>query len=156
MRRICIYLFLLAFFLWLFIGVGCYYANKLIKNYMNKNEMLVEQVKENEELAANNEEDANEEDSYLSNTDNNLAESELEENYPVAVTDNINATLSGAYYLRYINGEIVVYEKDMDTVYMNTGIDASHLSEDVLAKLQEGIWVGSEDELFSVLESYSS
>ena len=146
MKRISVYLFSLAFLSWLFVGVGCYFANKLINNYASKNELLMEQVKEKQNIEKSG-------DVYAGNR---VAKENQEENYPVSASDNINATLSNVFYLCYVNDEIVVYEQDKNTIYMNTGIDASHLSSESLKELKEGIWVESEEELFSLLESYSS
>ena len=156
MRRISIYLFSLAFLSWMFLGAGCYLANRLIKYYADKNEMIVEQVKEEKKLAQNDSSTKHDAYSKDSMEDVVMDDSAEEEYSQVSANDNINATMSGIYYLRYVNDEIVVYEQNMNTIYMNTGIDASHLSLDILEQLQEGIWVNSEDELFSLLESYSS
>ena len=58
--------------------------------------------------------------------------------------------------MKYENEKIVVYQKDGETVYEETDIDKSHLSEDVLKQLKEGIMVSDEEELYSLLESFSS
>ncbi len=60
------------------------------------------------------------------------------------------------YYLAIKNGEIVVYFNDRRTVYEYTGIKALSLQEDVRLSLLEGICVHDSEELFSLLESYSS
>lgn len=60
------------------------------------------------------------------------------------------------YYLAVHNGEIIVYYSDKRTIYENTGIDASYLSEHAQAELSVGKYVKDEEELYSLLESYSS
>lgn len=60
------------------------------------------------------------------------------------------------YYIAVKNGEIVVYHSDKKTVYEYTGISALTLGEEERLALMEGIRVKTEEELFSLLESYSS
>ncbi len=60
------------------------------------------------------------------------------------------------YYIAVKNGEIVVYYNDKETVYEYTGISAITLKEDERLALMEGIKVKTAEELFSLLESYSS
>ena len=60
------------------------------------------------------------------------------------------------YYLAIHNNEIIVYYSDKRTIYENTGIDASCLSEHAQTELSVGKYVKDEDELYSLLESYSS
>ena len=60
------------------------------------------------------------------------------------------------YYLIAIDGEVVVYYGDKKTVYEYTGIETDKLSKRELNKLKKGIEVKDENELFSILENYSS
>lgn len=60
------------------------------------------------------------------------------------------------YYIAVKNGEIVVYYSDKKTVYEYTGISAIKLGEEERLALMEGIQVKTAEELFSLLESYSS
>lgn len=60
------------------------------------------------------------------------------------------------YYLAVKNGEVVVYYSDMKTVYEYTGIRAMDLGEEERLLLLEGIRIKTAEELFSLLESYSS
>lgn len=60
------------------------------------------------------------------------------------------------YYIAVKNGEIVVYYNDKETVYEYTGISAIKLEEEERLALMEGIRVKTAEELFSLLESYSS
>lgn len=60
------------------------------------------------------------------------------------------------YYLIAVDGEIVVYYGDKKTVYEYTGIATNTLSAEEQADLKKGIEIKDEDELFGVLENYSS
>lgn len=60
------------------------------------------------------------------------------------------------YYLIAIDGEVIVYYGDKKTVYEYTGIETSNLHEKEKRALKKGIEVKDEDELFSILENYSS
>lgn len=60
------------------------------------------------------------------------------------------------YYIAVKNGEIVVYYNDKETVYEYTGISAITLKEEERLALMEGVKVKTAEELFSLLESYSS
>ena len=50
----------------------------------------------------------------------------------------------------------MVYEKDKKTKYMSTGIPLNSLSEELAQEVMEFKYVGSEAELYTFLESYSS
>lgn len=65
---------------------------------------------------------------------------------------------SGAYlyYLAVQDGEIVVYFHDKKTVFEHTGIPVIRLAEEDRETLLKGIYVLSTEELFALLESYSS
>ena len=60
------------------------------------------------------------------------------------------------YYLIAVDGEVVVYYGDQKTVYEYTGIQTSKLGKKERSKLKNGIEVKDEDELFGILENYSS
>lgn len=60
------------------------------------------------------------------------------------------------YYLIAVEGEVVVYYGDKKTVYEYTGIETKNLSEEAKKELKNGIEVSNEDELFSILENYTS
>ncbi|MDE7326444.1 MAG: hypothetical protein K2N63_09225 [Lachnospiraceae bacterium] len=60
------------------------------------------------------------------------------------------------YYVAVKNGEVVVYHNDRITVYEYTGISALSLAEEERLALLSGIRVKTQEELFSLLESYSS
>lgn len=61
-----------------------------------------------------------------------------------------------AYYICDSNGEIVVYYSDRETVYEYTGIKTKDLSDDEKVKLAIGYYVNNDEELYALLESYSS
>lgn len=60
------------------------------------------------------------------------------------------------YYLIAVDGEVVVYYGDKATVYEYTGIEAENLSQEDQKALKNGIEVKDEEELFGILENYSS
>lgn len=60
------------------------------------------------------------------------------------------------YYIAVKEGKIIVYHSDLSTIYEYTSISVFDLPEDERAELMQGIYVKTEEELFSLLESYSS
>lgn len=60
------------------------------------------------------------------------------------------------YYLIASQGEVVVYYGDMKTIYEKTGISTDSLSKADRKALKNGIEVKDEEELFGILENYSS
>ncbi|MBR1740270.1 MAG: BofC C-terminal domain-containing protein [Lachnospiraceae bacterium] len=60
------------------------------------------------------------------------------------------------YYLIAVEGEVVIYYGDKKTVYEYTGIETERLSKEEQNKLKRGIEIRDENELYSVLENYSS
>lgn len=60
------------------------------------------------------------------------------------------------YYLISSKGEVIVYYGDMKTVYEKTGISVDKLSKADKKQLKNGIEVKDEEELFGILENYSS
>ncbi|MCH5268486.1 MAG: BofC C-terminal domain-containing protein [Lachnospiraceae bacterium] len=60
------------------------------------------------------------------------------------------------YYLISIDDEVVVYYGDQKTIYEYTGISTDNLSKEEQSALKQGIEVRDEDELFGLLENYSS
>lgn len=60
------------------------------------------------------------------------------------------------FYLIASQGEVVVYYGDMKTVYEETGISVDSLSKADRRELKNGIEVKDEEELFGILENYSS
>ncbi len=60
------------------------------------------------------------------------------------------------FYLCDVNGEIVVYYSDKSTVYEYTGIKTKDIDEEEQVRIKIGYFVADEEELYSLLESYSS
>ena len=60
------------------------------------------------------------------------------------------------FYVVVKDGYVVVYNSDLKSVYSYTHILASGLPEEDRIALSEGIYVNSLEELYSLLESYSS
>lgn len=60
------------------------------------------------------------------------------------------------FYVAVKNGFVVIYNSDLKSVYKYTHIDAKHLPEEDRIELSLGIYLNNEDELYSLLESYSS
>ncbi len=60
------------------------------------------------------------------------------------------------YYLKEQNGFIVAYYGDQKTVFDYTGLSVENLSEFEQQQLKEGIFVKDLDELYALLENYSS
>ena len=60
------------------------------------------------------------------------------------------------YYVAVKDSKVIVYYSDLSTVYEYTDIDVIHLPEQDRNDLMKGIYIKTEEELFSLLESYSS
>ena len=60
------------------------------------------------------------------------------------------------YYLIAVDREVVVYYGDKKTVYEYTGIETDRLSTEEKKMLKKGIEVKDEEELYGILENYSS
>uniref|UniRef100_UPI0040559FD1 hypothetical protein n=1 Tax=Agathobacter sp. TaxID=2021311 RepID=UPI0040559FD1 len=60
------------------------------------------------------------------------------------------------YYIIEEDGRLVVYETNSDELYMESGIFAQDLPNEIREKLNEGIFFKSESDLYDFLESYSS
>ncbi len=60
------------------------------------------------------------------------------------------------FYVAIKEGKVIVYNSDQKSVFKYTEIEAQNLSEEDRTALTKGIYVNSEEELYSLLESYSS
>lgn len=60
------------------------------------------------------------------------------------------------YYIVAKNDEVVVYYSDKKTVYEYTGISVSNLTSEDQTELSYGILVTDDEELYGILENYSS
>ena len=60
------------------------------------------------------------------------------------------------YYIGISDNTIVVYENDGQTVYLETNIAISHLSDNTIERLNKRILCKNLNEVYDLLESYSS
>lgn len=60
------------------------------------------------------------------------------------------------FYVVVKNGYVVVYNSDLKSIYNYTGIEASGLPEKDRIELSQGIYINSLEELYGLLESYTS
>ena len=60
------------------------------------------------------------------------------------------------YYIGISDNTIVVYENDGQTVYLETNIAVSYLSENTIERLNKRILCKNLNEVYDLLESYSS
>lgn len=60
------------------------------------------------------------------------------------------------FYVVVKNGYVVVYNSDLKSVYDYTHIEAKNLSEEDRTALSQGIYVDNIDELYALLESFTS
>ena len=60
------------------------------------------------------------------------------------------------FYVNIVDGYVTVYYSDLKTVYEYTHIYAADLSEEARIALNQGIFVKDREELYSLLEGYSS
>ncbi|MCI8779063.1 MAG: hypothetical protein HFH70_00115 [Lachnospiraceae bacterium] len=67
-----------------------------------------------------------------------------------------NSKVEYRFYLIAVDGEVVVYYGDKKTVYEYTGIETKNLSKEERTMLKKGIEVKDEEELYGILENYSS
>lgn len=63
---------------------------------------------------------------------------------------------STCFYLAVLNNEVVVYLEDMETIYINTGIQLETLPEDLQMDIIQMLWIEDEESLYNFLETYSS
>lgn len=60
------------------------------------------------------------------------------------------------YYMVIRNGYVTVFYKDKKTVFEYTNIEAKYLPQSEIDKLYDGIYVKNKEELYTILEGYSS
>ncbi len=60
------------------------------------------------------------------------------------------------YYIKATDGYVTVYYTDKKTVYEETSIQTSELSEEIQQKLKTGIKVETIGQVYGFLENYSS
>ena len=64
--------------------------------------------------------------------------------------------ISSLYYIKEIDGRLVVYESKNHVLFMETSIEKSTLPMEIQDKLDLGIYFQTEAQLYDFLESYSS
>ena len=65
-------------------------------------------------------------------------------------------TVPFRFYVVVKDGYVVVYNSDLKSVFDYTGIEAAKLSEKDRIALSKGIYINSKDELYGLLESFTS
>lgn len=70
--------------------------------------------------------------------------------------ESMNVQKAFRYIIRETNGVLVVYEKDGETVLLETNIKVEHLDAEAREAFEQGIFIEDERELYDLLESYSS
>ncbi|HBI72720.1 MAG TPA: hypothetical protein DEG06_12170 [Lachnospiraceae bacterium] len=66
------------------------------------------------------------------------------------------ASVPFRFYVVIKGGYVVVYNSDLKSVYNYTGIEAAKLPEKDRVQLSQGIYIDSLEELYGLLESYTS
>ena len=94
------------------------------------------------------------------NPDNGVKNTENVSN-PTEETNTESITSSNEYVTYYFcakneSKRVVIYDVKSQTIYMETSIETSLLTEDMQKALETGIYFKTEEELFDFLESYSS
>ena len=60
------------------------------------------------------------------------------------------------YYIKVVDGRLVVFENKNQSIFMETSIEFSTLSKELQEKIETGIFFQTESQLYDFLESYSS
>lgn len=101
--------------------------------------------------------------SYRYVMDRQMAKAESEERVPdapkkeeEAVTTKGTAQKNEGYYLCGLQGYVVVYLSDRETIYEMTEIALDTLPENVRSEVEAGKYVETARELYGFLENYSS
>lgn len=81
---------------------------------------------------------------------------ETQEEAEPAVIANTDQVAHYRYIARIVDGRIVIFESDGETVYLETDIKANTLSSHIREQAQLGIGFQNEAGMFDFLESYSS
>lgn len=136
----------------------CFMSGSLFVQRFDSKKEQQEQVSAVDEVLVEQAKEQVKEPSHASTTES-AREAEQENE---VVTETVAAASSNKveeqyqYIMKYENNHIIVYEADGVTIFEETDIDQSHLSEQMLETLEEGIPVSNEESLYSLLESFSS
>ena len=87
-------------------------------------------------------------------TEEILAENDTAEN--IRTTESIAIYEPYAYVIKQKDGILVVYQSDGVTEFFETNIRVRDLDEEMIKKLENGIFFSNDQELYAFLESYSS
>lgn len=63
---------------------------------------------------------------------------------------------SDSFYVAVRDNEVVVYLEDMETIYINTGMQLSDFPEEIQTQIIQMYWMPDEESLYDFLETYSS
>ena len=74
----------------------------------------------------------------------------------IVVRENYLSEDMMTFFLKEEEGQVVVYHEDQKTPYEYTGISVDTLPEEEQQKLKEGFFVKNEEDLYSMLENFSS
>lgn len=77
-------------------------------------------------------------------------------NTEISVQTEGNAVKNEGYYLMEHNDYLVVYLQDKQEVYEYTNIRIDELPKDLQKEIQSGKYVETTEELFGILENYTS
>lgn len=80
----------------------------------------------------------------------------LEEGHGSSINSNSNEIISSGFYLRQQGEYVIVYLYDNETIFEETNILISELSEDLQHDIIGGLYIESTQELYGFLENYSS
>lgn len=72
------------------------------------------------------------------------------------VKESLNVVEPYEYILLEEKGYVAVYHTDRKTLYASTDILISELPEELQKEIEEGKYIGSEEQLYNFLENYSS
>ncbi len=65
-------------------------------------------------------------------------------------------TADHGFFIHVLNDSIVVYYSDRETIFDATGISISELSAEEQIRLRRGVYVETQEEVFSLLEAFTS
>ncbi len=72
------------------------------------------------------------------------------------IYSNSDDVVSEGYYLREEEGYVIVYMFDNSTIFLETDILVTSLSDTLQWEIEEGKYIETTNELYSFLENYSS
>lgn len=91
-----------------------------------------------------------------SNETNELPVPQTQADTEITIAASTHVPQEYAYIIRLEDSMLVVYQADGKTVYMETGIRADRLSQEMQKKAERGIGFPDLEQLYDFLESYAS